>query len=466
MAAWSINRSVHAPLVLLGIVEASVLFSSVYFAILIVYGDIATGEEQLGPMLPRALIFAAVILTSLISVGLYQFHQRIYFREALVRVLVGVAVGFGALALVVLFYTSSPALLSRDVAFVAIAYTLIMLLLVRFYFVRAVDESIFRRKTLIYGAGEAAASISDLRRKADRRGFRIVGQLTAPGDNGFGSHAPHSQNQQSIASFAKKVGADEIVVAMDDRRGNLPVRELLDCRLQGIEVIDLLQFLERETGKIWVDLLKPSWLIFSPGFRVSRLQQINKRMVDILVSVAIMLLTWPVMLLVALAIKLEDGFDQPVFYRQSRVGKSGQLFELVKFRSMRVDAEKDGPVWAEKNDVRITRVGSVLRKTRLDELPQILKILRGQMSLVGPRPERPEFVNNLSESIPYYSKRHTVKPGLTGWAQLKFNYGASENDAVEKLQYDLYYVKNQSLLLDLTIILQTVEVVLWGKGAR
>jgi sugar transferase (PEP-CTERM system associated) len=273
--------------------------------------------------------------------------------------------------------------------------------------------------------------------------------------------------ETSIADIALEKNAEEIVIAMDEKRGNLPVRQLLDARLQGIDVIELMEFFERETGKIRVDLVNPGWLIFSPGFRISRLRAFSSRTVDLLTSAGLFLVSWPIMLLVALAIKLEDGVSAPVLYRQCRVGKGGVPFQVLKFRSMSVDAEADGQAkWAEANDSRITRVGNVLRNVRLDELPQVFNVLRGQMSLVGPRPERPEFVQELKKSIPYYDERHAVKPGVTGWAQLKYSYGASEEDAIEKLQYDLYYIKNQSLMLDIMIILQTVEVVLWGKGAR
>ena len=275
------------------------------------------------------------------------------------------------------------------------------------------------------------------------------------------------RTDKSISEIAVEKGADEVVIAMDDRRGNLPTRELLDCKLRGIDVMDILEFLERETGKIEVDLVSPGWLTFSPGFRQTRLRRLLKRAMDIVVGTIALLVFWPVMLLIVIAIKLEDGIGAPVIYRQRRVGARGRMIDLRKFRSMDLDAEADGKaVWAEEDDPRATKVGTVLRKFRLDELPQIYNVLAGQMSVVGPRPERPEFVEGLAEEIPYYSERHTVKPGITGWAQLKYSYGASKNDAIEKLRYDLYYVKNHSLLLDLMILLQTVEVILWRKGAR
>lgn len=449
----------------MALVEVTILFSSVYVAAMIIFGSLNECERIMGPLAPKASIVAGVFLTSLIAMGLYQFHQRIYYREAVVRVMVGLSIGAAVLA--VIFYLFPSITISRDVASVATGYALVLLLLVRYLFVRTVDENVFRHRTLIYGAGKRAASIADMRRRADRRGFKIVGQLPAPGDTIIEKKETYAADDRTIAAIAIEHNADEIVVAMDDRRGNLPIRELLDAKLHGVDVIDLLEFLERETGKIRVDLVNPGWLIFSSGFRVTPLRRFTSRVVDIVASGSIFLFAWPVMLLVALAIKLEDGLSAPVFYRQRRVGLGGETFPVLKFRSMTVNAEADGKaVWATKDDNRVTCVGNFLRKSRLDEFPQLLNVLRGQMSLVGPRPERPEFVDELQKKIPYYSERHSVRPGVTGWAQLKYSYGASEEDALEKLQFDLYYVKNQSLMLDIMIILQTVEVVLWGKGAR
>jgi sugar transferase (PEP-CTERM system associated) len=260
---------------------------------------------------------------------------------------------------------------------------------------------------------------------------------------------------------------DEIVVAMNDRRAAFPVRELLDCRLAGIDVTDLSTFLERETGRVRLDVLNPGWLIFGEGFKRGSFRLQSARVVDLVAASGLFILTCPLMVATLLAIKLEDGWRSPIFYQQERVGFGGRIFRLLKFRSMRVDAEAAGQAqWAQKNDSRVTRVGAVIRKLRIDELPQILNVLRGEMGLVGPRPERPQFVKQLAEKIPYYIERHSVKPGITGWAQLCYPYGSSERDALEKLQYDLYYIKNSNLLWDLAIIAQTLEVVVMGKGAR
>ena len=465
MSAWSINNVVRTPLLLMAVIEMAILYSSIYVAGMVVYGSMENCEANMGAVAPRAATAAIIVLVTLIAMGLYQFHQRMVFREAAVRVIAGVLAG--CIVIGALFYVLPMAMVTREVAGIAVAYSLPLLLAVRYYFVSTVDKNIFRLRTLIYGAGERAASISDLRRKADRRGFQIVGKMAPEGDKVIGDDDVLTLNGRSIVDIALQTEADEIVVAMDDRRGKLPIRELLDARFKGIEVIDLLEFLERETGKIRVDLVNPGWLIFSPGFRTSRYRRFNKRLIDFIASVAVLSVAWPFILLVALAIKIEDGPRAPVFYRQQRVGRSDEPFMVLKFRSMKENAESDGEaVWATAKDSRVTRVGKWLRICRIDELPQILNVLRGQMSFVGPRPERPEFVEDLKKSIPYYSERHTLQPGVTGWAQLKYGYGASSEDAIEKLQYDLYYVKNQSLMLDLLIILQTVEVVLWGKGAR
>jgi sugar transferase (PEP-CTERM system associated) len=255
-------------------------------------------------------------------------------------------------------------------------------------------------------------------------------------------------------------------VAMDDRRVGFPLPELLDCRLAGVDVTELLTFLERETGRVRIDVLNPSWIIFGQGFRRDPFRLFSSRALDVLTSLGVLAVSLPVMLLTVLAIKLEDGWTAPALYSQERVGLHGKEFRVLKFRSMRQDAEANGAVWAQRADPRITRVGAIIRKLRIDELPQVINVLRGQMSFVGPRPERPQFVAELSERIPYYSQRHCVKPGITGWAQLCYPYGSSEEDALEKLQYDLYYIKNNSLLFDLAILVQTAEVVLLGKGAR
>lgn len=271
--------------------------------------------------------------------------------------------------------------------------------------------------------------------------------------------------EMSLTETAHALGVDEIVVAVMQRRGGvMPMRELLDCRLAGIRVRDLASHFEHWLGQIRLDSLKPGWMIFSDGFQQGFVRMAVKTLFDVVCSGILLVMTMPVMLVAAIAIKLESR--GPVFYRQERVGLNGTLFNVIKFRSMRTDAEKDGrPRWAQVGDTRITRVGRILRKLRIDELPQLFSVFAGHMSLVGPRPERAYFVDQLTKEIPYYNVRHSIKPGVTGWAQVRYHYGASVEDAAEKLQYDLYYVKNHSLLLDLKVLLGTVSVVLLAKGA-
>jgi sugar transferase (PEP-CTERM system associated) len=257
---------------------------------------------------------------------------------------------------------------------------------------------------------------------------------------------------------------DRIIVALDERRGKFPLEQLLYCRLKGIRVDDGVAFTEQMAGKLSVENLHPSFLIFSDGFKRSAILKKLKRGLDILGSVLGLTVSIPVSLIVSIAIKLDSM--GPILYRQERVGKDGEIFLLLKFRSMYTDAEENGPVWARVDDERITRVGRIIRKLRLDEIPQMLNVLKGDMSFVGPRPERPFFVDTLLNEIPFYSERHVIKPGITGWAQIRYRYGASKEDALQKLKYDLYYIKHMSTILDLIIILETIKIVLVGKGAR
>jgi len=271
---------------------------------------------------------------------------------------------------------------------------------------------------------------------------------------------------KTLTDTAKTLKVDEIVVALTERRGgSMPLRELLDCKLHGIRVLDLASHFEQTLGQIRLDSLYAGWLIFGDGFQQGTLRTIVKRLSDIIFATILIILAMPIMLITALLIIAENGF--PVFYRQERVGLNGRLFNVIKFRSMRNDAEKDGkPIWAKAKDDRVTKVGSIIRKLRIDELPQLFSVLKGDMSLVGPRPERPFFVDQLTKEIPFYAVRHSVKPGVTGWAQVRYHYGATVEDSAEKLQYDLYYVKNHSLFLDIVVLFETIGVVLTGKGAH
>ncbi len=277
----------------------------------------------------------------------------------------------------------------------------------------------------------------------------------------------HAHTVTSLLDYARAHDVDQLVVALDNQRDTLPIAELLRCRLNGIEISDLSSFLERETQRIFVGGMNPSWVIFSDGFRNDLVRKIAARSLDVVVSLGLLIVLWPVMVATALFIKLEDGWRAPVIYRQIRVGLFDRRFQMFKFRSMCDGAEQDGKaMWAQADDDRITRVGRLIRRVRVDELPQLFNVLRGEMSVVGPRPERPEFVGELAKAIPYYTARHSVKPGLAGWAQLCYPYGASEHDAAKKLEFDLYYVKNHNFMFDVSILLHTFEAILFGRGVR
>ena len=426
-----------------------------------------TGEPVSNALTPwiQALVLAAFVLLSMISMGLLSQRLRDGMAGVALRIIMSVVAGsiIGTMVLALMPEHRPP--FTQVLQFAL--FCVLFLLLIRSIANRIVDETIFKRSVLVYGAGMNAARIHQLRRRSDKRGFDVVGYMQAQIEDRAIPAEKIIPPDKPISELVRILQIDEIVVAMDDRRQQFPLKELLDCRLAGVEITELATFLERETGKVYLETLVPSWMIFSSsGFRRDGIRRVSERAFDLVASLILLVLASPLMLLTMLAIKLEDGIRAPVFYGQVRVGFANRNFRVLKFRSMRTDAEKNGAVWAMANDDRVTRVGRITRKMRLDELPQLLNVLSGQMSFVGPRPERPEFVQKLAGSIPYYAERHAVKPGITGWAQLCYPYGASEKDAIEKLQYDLYYVKNHGLLFDILILLQTVEVILLGKGAR
>jgi sugar transferase (PEP-CTERM system associated) len=339
-------------------------------------------------------------------------------------------------------------------------------LCVRAAFHRWQSLGAFKRRVLVLGTGSRVTRLAEYAQHNPNH--QVVGYVaTQPGKHYVPTPLvlPRAAGD-SLLSVAERHAVDQIVVGVRDRRGGgLPVQELLECRLKGIEVVELPTFFEREYRQVMLESLNPCWVVLGDGFRQGSLKHKAKRAFDLVASCVLLLVSLPVLLLAAICIYLESGL--PVLYRQERVGRGGRVFTLYKLRSMREDAERSGtPQWAAANDDRTTRVGRFLRKSRIDEVPQIFNVLRGEMSFVGPRPERPVFVDRLGKQIPFYALRHSVMPGITGWAQVRYSYGASVDDAVEKLQHDLYYVKNNSLFLDIMILFATVEVVLWGRGAR
>ena len=467
-----LRHYIHTPYIVLAVGEAVVAGIAAYLGYYTRYQQF----PPLLPYLPSALAYAVVIVTSIVAMGVYEARLREGFSAMMLRT--AVAIFLVATILMGLVSYFLPVLeMHRAVLLFATLETFVLVAVFRWVSSALIDEDSLKKRVLVLGAGRRAEKIAArMRRRSDQRGFILVGFIDPNQNSDSDQLSEHSaqilNTDLPLSKYCAAHDVDEIVVAVDEQRrnqdasGGLPLDELMECRLSGVNVCDVQQFIEREAGKVDVDLLRPSWMVYADGFKISVPRAVVKRSFDLVTSLLMTLLTWPFMLITALCIKLESGFRTPVVYRQTRVGLDGELFSVLKFRSMRMgDADADTH-WTQTNDERITRVGAVIRKTRIDELPQLFNVIVGNMSFVGPRPERPVFVEQFGEQIPFYNERHRVKPGITGWAQLCYPYGDSPEDAKEKLQYDLYYLKNHSILLDLAIMIQTVEVVLVGEGAR
>ncbi|MBK4734316.1 TIGR03013 family XrtA/PEP-CTERM system glycosyltransferase [Noviherbaspirillum pedocola] len=447
------------------LLEIGILIASAYLAAAIRLpgaGFLRAEDQQ---FFPSAIAFALSMVFAMTALGMYQHDFREGFRNTLLRLMPSFLLGFAITALV--FYMMPSFYFGRGVLLMMIAIAACGILAVRVLLFKSSESRLLESRILFLGSGTLAKECADL--AANNNGYHkydVVGFVPMPDETPAVASGAVLPVGKSLVSIARERGAQEIVVAVQNRRGGaFPIRELLDCKLNGIKVIDSATFFEREACQIRVDSLQPSWFVFGTGFDQGFLRSLVKRAFDLFASMLIFIGTLPVTAITALLIYLEDG--APIFYRQERVGEDGYTFMVLKFRSMRKDAEKDGaPKWASTGDPRTTRVGRVIRKLRIDEIPQILNVLKGEMSFVGPRPERPFFVEQLCEQVPYYNMRHSIKPGITGLAQVRYQYGASVEDAVQKLQYDLYYVKNNSLFLDLLILLDTLQVVLLSKGSR
>jgi sugar transferase (PEP-CTERM system associated) len=368
------------------------------------------------------------------------------------------------MVLAFIFFLFPDVALWRSISLYAVIFSFFAILLTRTLFKRVFGSARFRRRILVLGAGERAARLRDM--AADpHASFTVTRFVHATDAPPVVDGAADLSDDRPLVAMVEQDAAEEVVVAVEERRGALPVEQLIAVRLAGYPVTELSSFLEAETGRVDLESVSPSSLIFSDGFHgATQLAAIGKRAFDVAVAGTLLVLASPLMLAAAILVRATS--PGPALYRQVRVGRGGRTFELVKFRSMRQDAEKHGAQWAQENDPRITPVGRILRLTRIDELPQLWCVLRGDMSFVGPRPERPNFVEELAREIPLYRERHVVKPGISGWAQINFPYGASVEESRKKLEYDLYYIKNYSLFLDLFILLQTVRVVLWQHGSR
>jgi sugar transferase (PEP-CTERM system associated) len=438
------------------------------FVIAVVVTAVAWVGSGLPVNMKAVLAFAAILGATMLVVNAWLgFYQRIHNRSvhqtrarAVLSLYLAVPLAYGIFAMLPL------AEMSRDFLELSAMAAVFGMLTNRVTASHSASTSMLRHRILVFGVGARALAVEKALSKSDPN-VEIVGFYPSPSEEE--AKVPSKlilSRAKSLTDTALELQADEIVVAITERRGGaMPLRELLDCKLYGVRVLDLASHFEQTLGQIRLDSLYAGWLIFGDGFRQDMARTVVKRVFDVVCASILLLLAFPIMAVTAVLIALESGF--PILYRQERVGLNGRLFNVVKFRSMRTDAEKDGkPRWATAKDDRVTRVGRVIRKLRIDELPQLFSVLNGDMSLVGPRPERPFFVDKLTREIPFYAVRHSVKPGVTGWAQVRYHYGASIEDSAEKLQYDLYYVKNHTLFLDLVVLFETVGVVLTAKGAQ
>ena len=454
---------IHLPYLFLGITEACLLGGAAWASQFFILDHAQITQNWL-----QILIFSFLLSCCTLSMGVYLALVREGFGSMVLRTLVSFFL-LGSLSLFMIGLLFGEELISQALIFWGVLIATALVIVTRFIFLKVVDTEQLKRRVVIYGAGAKAKKLlDDLAPEMSVLGVTIVGCIPSENEAVQVDSGLVIQEPADWLAYARQAQISEIVISPDERRrssGNaFPLGQFLDCKLAGIVSSDALSFCERELGKIDINLLQPSWMLFSDGFKYSKRRMIAKRLFDLALASIFFAILWPLMLLTAIAVRLDS--PGPILYHQIRIGLNGKEFRIYKFRSMRTDAEKNGAVWAKKNDARVTRVGAFIRNTRLDELPQLYNVLAGHMSFVGPRPERPEFVTDLAKQIPFYETRHKVKPGLMGWAQLKYPYGASVEDAKNKLQYDLYYTKNHSFLMDMLIMIQTVEIILLGKGVH
>ncbi|MBF0559591.1 MAG: TIGR03013 family PEP-CTERM/XrtA system glycosyltransferase [Nitrospirae bacterium] len=436
------------------------------FAVLFAYPDLNTGGFRLQNILTgldyRVFPFILLVVLSSFLMELYSHERFVDFKVHSSRILLAMILAFLMLPS---FYFFMPCLsFDRILLFKSIAIFSIMQLVWHKAYHDIAGAPGLAQRVLVLGSGPLAEKIGGVL-TSTKTNYSLLGFVAMPNKPASVVQEKILGDSDALVEIAKSSNAQKLVVSLGERRGFFPLQEVLSCKFLGLEVVDATSFYEEITGKLLIENMTPSALIFSRGFRITETKKYYKRILDVSCSTLGLLLTLPVVPIIALLIKLDS--KGPIFFKQIRVGEGEKTFVVFKFRTMRQDAEKNtGAVWAQKNDTRVTKLGSFLRKTRLDEIPQLFNILRGDMSFIGPRPERPEFVEELKRDIPFYSERHFVKPGLTGWAQIRYPYGASVEDALEKLRFDLFYIKNMSVLFDLYIILETVKVILFRRGSR
>jgi sugar transferase (PEP-CTERM system associated) len=461
------NHYVSKIVFVLLFVELLVLLGAAYAGAAVRFMELGEAAKlpHIDNFLTSAIAFASAIIFSMSAMGMYQLNFSEGLRNPFfMKLMPSFVMGFVILTLV--FYLAPELYFGRGILLLVFVIGAAGIFLARIIFFKTSEARFLESRIMFLGGGPLAKECSELAgRNTSYHKYDIAGFIPHPNEE---LCVPDTsllkvRDGDSLVSLASKYNVEEIVVSVQNRRGGFPIKELLDCKLQGIKVTDAATFFERETCQIRVDSIQPSWLVFGGGFDQSFARTFMKRSFDLVCSIIILAVSFPIMLLAALMVYLEDR--GPIFYSQERVGEDSKPFKVLKFRSMRADAEKSGkPQWAAQNDPRVTRVGNFMRKTRIDELPQILNVFKGEMSFVGPRPERPYFVEQLIEVVPFYNVRHSIKPGITGWAQVRYGYGSSAEDALQKLQYDLYYVKNNSLFLDVLVLIDTLKVVLFRSG--
>lgn len=425
-------------------------------------GDLQEAELFVGAIAPRALLLASAVGIGFMATGMYRSRLRVRSTQVMSRT--AVAISIGGLVNIFVYYLFPPIVTGRGVLLLAMLFAFILICFIRYAFSPFLEQYARKLRVVVFGAGLSAQKIARRRRSSDRRHYEVLAYLKTSGDRPVDDGVellPYIENIEEVYDL----DVDEVVLALDDRRGAVSANHLFDLQSRGARITKLVDFLEREVGQVDTDIADSSWFVFTRGSYTRPVYLAFKRVFDLIGGITLLILLAPLLSIVCLALFIEGRGKAPIFYRQSRVGLQGKTFELLKFRSMLPDAESNGPKWATEGDQRITRVGRIIRRLRLDELPQLLNILKGDMSIVGPRPERPEFVAFLSQHVPMYQYRHLMKPGLAGWAQLSFPYGASTDDARQKHKYDLYYIKNASFVLDFFILAHTVEVVIWGESA-
>ena len=451
---------IPTPVLVLGLVEAVLLFLSGEVAYRLREAQAGLSILPITTRLGELVTYTAVLSLTMLAVGAYQSDVYRSVRLAVMRL--SAALMISVVAISVVFFLFPNVKLWRSILFLAFCLSIVAILVARTVFGRMVSWRRFRRRVVVLGAGSRALQIKALAEGPDAS-FVVVRYINVEAGQ---PEIAEAVTADAAGSLAGQEDVDEIVLALRERRGALAVDDLLQAKIAGTKISDMSTFLERETGRIDLDSASPSWLIFSDGFLgAGALSILGKRAFDIVASAVLLVVSSPVLVVAGLLVKFTS--PGPMFYKQERVGQFGRTFCVIKFRSMRQDAEKDGtPQWAQQSDPRVTTVGRIIRATRIDEIPQIFNVFMGDMSFVGPRPERPFFVDDLATKLPFYKERHIVKPGITGWAQLNYPYGASVEDAKHKLEYDLYYVKNYSTFLDLVILIQTVRVILWRDGVR